>query len=303
MHVNSSDSIQLSKLIRNSSPESIITEVRKTFCFHYSNRNFDTIYDNFYIIKTLFDGKFPGYKACNTEYHDFTHTLDILLATARLIDGYNLENKPLPILLASALLNSALFHDTGYIQENNDSKGTGAKHTATHVKRSIQFIERHHEAFKIAPDQFLPMNKFILCTDLQIKPDTIAFSSDEEKLSGYILGTSDILSQMSDRDYLEKLLFLFYEFKEAEIKGFNIEFDIIKKTLSFHKLMKKRFSKTFFNVYKYAQSHFKERFMIDRNLYIEAINRNIEYLNVIVKDGSVDFQDKLRRKSFVTKTF
>lgn len=301
--MNSSDSIQLSKLICNPSPESIINEVRKIFCYHYSDRNFDNIYDNFYIIKTLFDGKFTGYKACNTEYHDFTHTVDILLATARLIDGYNLENKPLPVLLVSALLNAALFHDTGYIQENKDSKGTGAKHTATHVKRSIQFIEKHHEVFEIAPDQFLPINNFILCTDLQIKPDTIAFSSDEEKLSGYMLGTSDILSQMSDRDYLEKLLFLFYEFKEAGIKGFDIEFDIIKKTLSFHKLMKKRFSKTFFNVYRYAQRHFKERFMIDRNLYIDAIDRNIKYLNVIVKDGCVDFQDKLRRKAFVKKTF
>lgn len=303
MHANSIDSVQLSQLISNPSPEAIISEAGKIFCYHYPEKNFDEIYDSFIIIKKLFEGRFPGYKACNTKYHNFSHTMDILLATARLMDGYNIENDLLPIQLASNLLNAALSHDTGYIQEEKDNKGTGAKHTATHVKRSMQFIERHHKDFKIAPDQILSINNLILCTDLQFNLNSIEFSSNEEKLSGHILGSSDILSQMSDRLYLEKLLLLFYEFKEAGIDGFNIEFDIINNTVGFYEFMKKRFSKTFLGVYKYAQSHFRKRFMIDRNLYIEAIEHNIEHLKIIINDGSTAFRDKLRRKSLVANQF
>jgi len=51
--------------------------------------------------------------------------------------------------LAINLLNAALFHDTGYIQEKSDDEGTGAKYTSIHVKRSIQFLDKHQAAFKL----------------------------------------------------------------------------------------------------------------------------------------------------------
>src|SRR5213075_2978592 len=38
--------------------------------------------------QALFRGAYPGYLACDTLYHDLRHTLDVSLASARLIEGY-----------------------------------------------------------------------------------------------------------------------------------------------------------------------------------------------------------------------
>ena len=49
----------------------------------------------------------------------------------------------------------------------------------------------------------------IACTGLRVVIDNIKFQSKTEKLLGCMLGTADYLGQMSDRTYLEKLLFLY----------------------------------------------------------------------------------------------
>lgn len=297
--MTSSHPMQLSQVIRTPTPKAILTEVRKIFCYHYPDNYFIDVYKNYTLLKRLFEGKFPGYKACNTDYHDFMHTITILLSAVRLVDGYNIKNEPLPIHLATDLLNAALFHDTGYLQEEWDQEGTGAKHTATHVKRSIEFLDRHHTAFKIDPGQLQTISNIILCTDLNVNIEAITFTTPEEKLAGFMLGTSDLLAQMSDRAYLEKLLFLYYEFKDGGIEGFDFEFDIIRKTTAFYEFMKKRLIETCGSVYTYAQSHFEKRFQLDHNLYIEAIERHMAYLYMIIDDDSTNFRHKLRRGAWI----
>lgn len=293
------DVVQLSQLISDPTPKTIITEVKRIFCYHYPLKHFSKLNSNYLLVGKLFAGKFPGYKACNTEYHDCAHTFDTLLTTARLIDGYNIKNKPLPVSLALLLLMAALLHDTGYIQEDWDNEGTGGKHTAVHVERSIQFLTRHSHALKINPDEVKIMSNLILCTDLKVEVETLPFSTPEEHSAGCILGTADLLCQMSDRTYLEKLLFLYYEFKEAGIEGYNTEFDILRKTVGFYEFMKKRFSDSYLHAYTYTQYHFQKRYMIDHNLYIDAIDRHIAYLHKIINDETTNFRHKLRRGRWV----
>ena len=36
----------------------------------------------------LYQGEYPGYEACDVGYHNIQHVLDVTLAMARLIDGY-----------------------------------------------------------------------------------------------------------------------------------------------------------------------------------------------------------------------
>ncbi len=43
-------------------------------------------------VKLLFKGRYSGYRASNTQYHDFEHTVSVTLATARLLHGCYLEN-------------------------------------------------------------------------------------------------------------------------------------------------------------------------------------------------------------------
>ena len=114
-----------------------------------------------------------------------------------------------------------------------------------------------------------------------------------------MLGTADILGQMSDREYLERLLFLYSEMKEAGIPGYRTEFDIIKGTLAFYDTIKKRLNNLFKKVFSYAELHFKARYNINRNLYMDAIESNIVYIEKIISDSSTNFRHKLKRGKIV----
>ncbi len=246
-------------------------------------------------VRGVFEGKFSGYKACNTNYHDLLHTLDALLATARLIDGYNIAEKTMSIKVTKNLLKAALLHDIGYIQENIDNEGTGAKYTANHVLRSVVFIAKHFAAFGIDRNNLDAVNNMVRSTGLKINFKDIPFSSDEERMAGYFLGTGDLLGQMADREYLEKLLFLYYEFREAGIPGYETEFDILKNTLKFYEEVKERIGIMYQFAYQYAKYHFEKRYDINENIYMTAIERNVEYVNRIVEEKNSNFRHKLKR--------
>ena len=289
------NNLQLSQVVETGSYKKLLAEVRRIFLFHYSDKAYKKVQKAASLTKELFEGDFEGYKACNTEYHDLKHTMDALLASMRLIDGYNLEETPLPEPLALNLLIAALFHDTGYIQESGNDEGTGAKFTKNHVERSILFLENHHKQFGISRSSITVISQIIQCTGLSVDLESIPFAGREDRIAGYILGTADLLGQMSDRTYLEKLVFLYNEFREAGIMGFDTEFDILRKTLEFYKLTKNRFSSNLMNIFQYARHHFRERFQSDRNLYIEAIDRHMDYLKTILEDDTTNFRHKLKR--------
>jgi hypothetical protein len=220
----------------------------------------------------------------------------------RLIDGYNLSAGKMDENLAVDLLISALYHDTGYIQEEWDREGTGAKYTKYHVKRSSEFIIKNSEKLQIDRAETNIISNIILCTGLQIKTKDIKFGSGIEEIAGAMLGSADLLGQMADRLYLEKLLFLFREFREAGMDGYETEYDIIRKTAGFYVCTLERLNNDLLDVHEYARIHFRERFGIDRNLYIEAIDRHISFLKKIMEDSSSNFRKKLKRKSAYTSS-
>ena len=49
----------------------------------------------------------------------------------------------------------------------------------------------------------------IMCTDLSFSLAEIPFNSEEVRIMGKVLGTADLVAQMADRNYLEKLPLLF----------------------------------------------------------------------------------------------
>jgi len=287
--------IFLQDLIDIKKPTDVLSEVRKIYAYHYDKKYFSIIESVFKDIKRLFEGKFPGYKSCNTKYHDFKHTLDAFIAVIRLVDGYNLKNEKLSLFNVNNLLLASLFHDTGYIQEDWDRDGTGAKYTVNHIQRSISFLISNHKYFGIDNENVMIISKFIRCTGLNINLETLSFKDAEERTVGFILGSADILGQMSDREYLEKLLFLYFEFKEAGVSGYNTEFDIIKKTLDFYEVAKRRLLITFENICDYTVYHFEERYKKNENLYLDAIDKNILYIEKIMADNTTNFRKKLRR--------
>jgi hypothetical protein len=292
---------KLTDIVNQKNPIEIKKYVTRIFSYYYSNDDFYEVENCYEKIRQLFSGNFPGYKACNTKYHNFFHTLDAFLTTAILIDGFNIAKGVLSVDLAKNLLNASLLHDVGYIQDINDNNGTGAKYTQTHVLRSILFLSKNYNLLGIEHNHIVPISNLIECTELKSNLNNIDFSSEFEKVAGTILGTADILGQMSNRQYLERLLFLYYEFKEAGIPGYNKEYDIIKNTLHFYKEIKNRLDKIYNSVYVYAVFHFKERYKIEENLFITAIDNNINYIKEILKENTENYRKKLRRGNIVER--
>lgn len=289
--------IRLDQLVDYSQPYAVLEEIKHNFIAHYPIEEFLPFRYIFKDFIDLMEGRFPGYRATNTKFHDIQHTTDVLLALSRLVDGYNIANKKNKISLKKAKLAliAGVFHDTGYLQTIDDQEGTGAKYTLVHVERSIEFTAKYMQQKNYSPLEFETVKNIILCTKLSVNPlSDINFNDEEEKLLGLMLGTADLIGQMAGRTYLERLVFLFYEFKEAGIPGYTSEFDLLKKTKEFYDMVKDRLDNKLGKVYQYLIHHFKKRYKINKNLYLVAIERAINYINTI--SSPQEMYTKLRRK-------
>lgn len=284
---------QLSMLVDNNDAETVIKSVEEIFSIHFGNENYSKVKKAYELVTTLFKGDFSGYRECNTEYHNLNHTLDAFLATARLMDGWIIDKNEIDGDLAKNLLIAALLHDTGYIQEEDDKAGTGAKYTKVHVKRSMEFLLKNASTFDLSTSEVDHIKNYIEFTGLN--SNFTRDAPDVHYIAGTILGTADLLGQMSDRAYLEKLLFLYYEFQEAGFEGFDTEFDILKKTFDFYESTMHRMEFNLRMSYKFAHTHFKVRHGIDENLYLKAINNQMNYLQTIIDDEKTNFRKKLHR--------
>ena len=63
-------------------------EVERLFRETFPQAAFDAIWLGFHDFDRLFSGRLPGYLGCDTVYHDRQHSLDMTLAMARLLAGY-----------------------------------------------------------------------------------------------------------------------------------------------------------------------------------------------------------------------
>ncbi len=287
--------VQLAQLVDARDAKQLFAEVARLFSLSYGAEPAGALEQACSETQRLFAGQFPGYRACSSEYHDLRHTMSVVLAVSRLADGYNLKRSPLPQELALDLLRSAFLHDSGYIQESWETEGTGAKYLSRHEQRSIAFLQRHHRAFGIPGEALERLARLIRCTDLREDFSRIPFAGPEERDAGAILGTADLIGQMSDRDYLERLLFLYYEFREAGVPGFQTEFDVLRKTGEFYSQTRRRLKESYLSMYALARAHFRERHGVDANLYLIAISRQMGYLRRIIQDQSTNFRAKLKR--------
>ncbi|HUV50757.1 MAG TPA: hypothetical protein VMW78_07055 [Anaerolineae bacterium] len=277
------------------SPRAVLDEV--IVILDLISPDFDTapVTSAFNMTVSLYQGRYPGYRSCNTEYHDLHHTIETFLATARLIHGAVLDGKIFTDRRITLGLITAFLHDAGYIQEESDKDGTGAKYTANHVQRSIDFLECHGSELGLSHDETTEGRAIILCTDLAVDISTIVFKSAEVELLGKILGSADLLAQMADRTYLEKLLFLYHEFKEAGIRNYLDEVDLLRKTLAFYDFVSQRLKTTLDETDLFMGPHFTSRWGIHEDLYHVAIAKQRDFLKKILEIKDSDPRDHLKR--------
>ena len=271
-------------------PQDVLAEVKKIILLMFRKFKFNQFEQTFGDILKLFNGDYPGYRRCNTLYHDLNHTMDCLLVTAKLIHGAFLNGIIFGKRDVTLGLISALMHDTGYIQAVDDDTGTGAKYTACHIQRSIEFLKKyfHDNGF---PSEYLPIcSNLLRCTGLDVKIAKIKFQSPEHEILGKILGTADLIGQMANENYLEKLPLLYYEFKEGGVPGYTDEYDLLKKTPAFWEMVKERFVLELGQVDRYLRDYLRVLWGINQDLYRQAIDRNIERLQSLLATPRLTFQ-------------
>ena len=81
--------------VQVSDPVAVRSAVRTLFARTFPGHSFDSLWLAFYDFERLFGGDYPGYFGCDTTYHDQQHTLDMSLAVARLIAGYERSARPI----------------------------------------------------------------------------------------------------------------------------------------------------------------------------------------------------------------
>jgi hypothetical protein len=287
------------ELLALGSPKIVLKEVLTILEMTLPGFDPQPVVTAYHLTIDLYEGNFPGYRSCNTGFHDLRHTVETFLAMARILHGAAVEGfapAEREIMLG---LTTALLHDSGYIQERHDKTGTGAKHTVSHIVRSMDFLDEHRQAFGIYDDEIPAIRDIILCTDLSADIASVAFADPRVELLGKLQGTVDMLAQMSDRIYLEKLLFLFHEFREANVGDYKSEIDLLEKTVAFFDFIDKRMKYTLDANDRLMVSHFSTRWNIPRNLYQDAINRQKNYLLQILSTSSADPRQYLRRNGIV----
>ena len=174
---------QLVEIGDTETPEAVFDTVKSLFLKFYPEESFVFIQATLNDFLALFTGKYPGYRSCNTRYHDLVHTLDAVLAFSRLLDGYNLSQLPLTAEKAAVGIDSAVLHDSGYIQGREDTTGTGAKYTLNHVERSIDFIGEYLKEKGAYDTYFQSARSIVACTGLRVDQSGISFPEIERRMS------------------------------------------------------------------------------------------------------------------------
>jgi hypothetical protein len=242
----------------------------------------------------LYRGRHPGFHGCDTQFHDTQHMLDVTLAMARLMDGYERGRTGRVCLSAahySAGVISALLHDVGYLRRRGDRRHRhGAEYTLSHVSRSARFVRNYLHGTDLAryASAAAAMVHF---TGHEHPAEAIRIDGELPRRIGQMLGTADLIAQMSDRCYLEKRRDRLYpELLAGGVAGrlFRSAADLVRRTYAFHAGAVRRLDLQLARAYQYAERHFG-----GQNLYLEYMQKNARHALVLVRAGD---EGRLRRR-------
>lgn len=290
--------------VQVSSPGAVRAAVSELFTGLYPHASFDSIWLAFHDFERLFGGQMPDYHAVDTTYHDMQHTLDMTLALARLVAGHEMSVAPRDRLgpkRAELAIVSALFHDAGYIRhkERDAAAVNGAEFTRQHVTRSGKYLEGYLPALGLG--EFVPVvSPIVHFTGYELDIERIELDDPKDCTIGHLLGTADLIAQISDRCYLEKCRDRLYpEFViggialEKTADGLTVRYgsarDLLAKTLGFYRYSARtRLERTFHRVYRYYETFFER----GESPYAQFIRKNLAFLDTVLRGNA---WDQLRR--------
>jgi hypothetical protein len=284
--------------IRTTDLKQVSGEVTRLYRDLYDGAHSQPIERAFADIGRFYRGDNPDFRPCDTEYHDIQHVLDVTLAMARLMDGYERSRKAtrsrvgdsprLPAACFSLGVVTALFHDFGYLRRRSDQRHQyGAEYTLTHVTRGSKHLHRYLP--RVGLKRYASAGATLVhFTGYERPAETIPVNDKLMRRVGHMLGTADIIAQMADRCYLEKCRDRLYpEFvlgglARKKLSGgrtqviFTSGDDLVRKTPGFYMNAAKRLDLQLARAYEYAEHHFK-----GQNLYLEEIHKNVRYAKAV----------------------
>ena len=297
-----SNDYDVSAQFNTTDPQAVNDEVNRIYLELYPAAPTKLLDHAFRDLTRLYRGEYPGYHPCDTAYHDVQHVLDVTLAMARLIDGYERSRIGAQAFGQSLFrlgVITALFHDMGYVRELDDNAHkNGAEYTLTHVSRGSVFLKNYLPEIGM-PDMADIAAQLIHFTGYETPVAKIEVPSPIYRLLGSMLGSADIIAQMADRCYLEKCRDRLYpEFvagglatkrtaEGEEQVVFSSGEDLVTKTPLFFQGASKRLDRDLGACYTYAQQHFG-----GQNLYLEEVKKNIKFAREISEESE---QSTLKR--------
>ena len=280
--------------IQTTDADAVYREIARLFRLLYPGAAHVVLDRSFDDVAELYAGRYPGYLACDTAYHNLQHVLDVTLAMARLMDGYERSRSTTPALgvrLFQLGVVTALFHDMGYLRQTSDRTAkNGAEYTLNHVSRGAEFLRAYVPQIGLG-DCAEEAAELIHYTGFEKRVAQILIDDPVLRMLGSLLGSADIIAQMSDRCYLEKCRdYLYPEFLVGGIaiqkspQGKQIVFksgaDLVNKTPAFFESAVHRLEYDLGGAHKYAASHFG-----GFNLYMHAASKNVHFAKGLGADG------------------
>ncbi|HXU93807.1 MAG TPA: HD domain-containing protein [Gallionella sp.] len=289
------DTAEINSLFANSDAElawskasNIVGRINPVYDFTLARTVFDDVV-------RLFRGEYPGYCPIKTPYHDLPHTLDVFLCAVRLMHGVHASGTRLGDDEIALVMMATLMHDIGYAQKEGEGNGTGAQFTKCHVDRGIEFMLRYAAERNFQPSFTEKLECVIRSTDPGHPFAQIPFPDEHCRLLGQLVGTADLVGQMADRTYLEKLLFLYLEFKEANFGNYQSVHDMLRQTKRFYEITQEKLDSAYQGLYAKLVFHFREFFGTENNYYLESIEKNIAYLAKVTAREEAEHLVMLKR--------
>lgn len=285
----------ITNTVRVSSPQDVRRAVEQLLVSTWPQIDLSPIARAFTDFDALFAGRMPGYAGVDTVYHDRQHTLDVTLAMARLMAGYERQSAPAAQLQterAALGVLLALFHDVGYLRRSTDREQTGAEFTRNHVSRGADFLARYLP--QVGFGHWAPLAAQIIHFTGYERPfNQIEVTDPRDVMLGHLLGTADMIAQLADRCYLEKCRDRLYP--EFVLGGMAMStqdgkravryasgLDLLRQTPGFVAHTRStRLDGAFDGAYRYLEVLFD-----GRNPYIEAIDRNMQFLEQVLRSES-----------------
>lgn len=276
--------------IQTTDPSAVQREIARLFRLLYPGAAHAPMDSAFGDMMRLYRGDYPGYQACDTLYHDIQHVMDVTLAMARLMDGHERTRRETPafgVRLYQLGIVVALYHDIGYLRTTQDTVAkNGAEYTINHVSRGAAFLQNYLPQIGMA-ELVEAGSELVHFTGFEKRVGDILIQDPLLRMLGSLLGSADIIAQMSDRCYLEKCRDRLYpEFVAGGIAvkhtgaGDEVVFqsgdDLVKKTPAFFESAVSRLEFELGGAYNYAATHFG-----GFNLYMHAATKNVHFAKQI----------------------